>query len=166
MALPCSRSWAPRPDSRSTESPVGIKAAVLMGLAVFSLPELLMQSAHSGAKMINQKIDKTRRSAAQKLAPNTIRTSTVVRSLLAYLVNERWTEPYIIDLRCAEDGMLMAYESDSNAYLRLLCSRDELVRAVLTLAQLVNLTTSERNYLLAGLPSHSPWKTRNQIIQN
>ena len=125
------------------------------GLAVFSLSELLMQSAHSGAKMINQNIEKTRRNVAHKLAPNAIRTSTVVRSLLGYLVNERWTEPYIVHLRCAEDGMLMAYESDSNAYLRLLCSRDELVRALLTLAHLVKLTPSERSYLLAGLPSHS-----------
>jgi hypothetical protein len=105
--------------------------------------------------MINQNIEKTRRSAAHKLAPNEIRTSTVVRSLLGYLVNERWTEPYIVDLRCAEDGMLIAYESDSDTYLRLLCSRDELVRAVLTLAHLVNLTPSERSYLLAGLPSRS-----------
>ena len=105
--------------------------------------------------MINQNIERTRRSAAHKLASNAIRTTTVVRSLLAYLVNERWTEPYIVDLRCAEDGMLMAYESDSDAYLRLLCRRDELVRAVLTLAHLVNLTPSERSYLLAGLPSHS-----------
>ena len=105
--------------------------------------------------MINQNIERTRRSAANKLAPPAIKTSTVVRSLLAYLVNERWTEPYIVDLRCAEDGMLMACESDSNAYLRLLCSRDELIRAVLTLAQRVNLTPSERSYLLAGVPSHS-----------
>ena len=125
------------------------------GLAVCCLSELLMQSAHSGAKMINQNVERTRRSAARRLAPNTIKTSTVVRSLLAYLVNERWTEPYIVDLRCAEDGMLMAYESDSNAYLRLLCGRDELVRAVLTLAHLANLTPSERSYLLAGLPRHS-----------
>jgi N-acetylmuramoyl-L-alanine amidase-like protein len=49
-----------------------------MGLAVFSLSELLMQSARSGAKMINQNVERTRRAAAHKLAPNEIRTSTAL----------------------------------------------------------------------------------------
>lgn len=107
--------------------------------------------------MINQNIERTRRSVTRKLHPRAISTSTVVRSLLGYLLNERWTEPHIIDLRCAEDGMLLAYESLSHGYLRLLCSRDELIRAILVLAQLVELTPSERSFLLAGVPlSQSP----------
>jgi hypothetical protein len=65
--------------------------------------------------MTNQNIERTRRSVARKLNPQTISTSTLVRSLLGYLLDERWTEPHIIDLRCAEDGMLLAYESDSHS---------------------------------------------------
>ena len=106
--------------------------------------------------MINQNIERTRRSVARKLDPEIISTSTLVRSLLGYLVEERWTEPHIIDLRCAEDGMLLAYESQSHGYLRLLCSRDELIRAILILAHLVNLAPGERTYLLAGVPSVEP----------
>jgi hypothetical protein len=106
--------------------------------------------------MINQNIERTRRNAARKLDPHVISTSTLVRSLLGYLVNERWTEPHIIDLRCTEDGMLMAYESQLDGYLRLLCNREELIRAVLVLAHLVNLTPGERSYLLAGVPPSHP----------
>ena len=106
--------------------------------------------------MINQNIEGTRRSVARKLNPQMISTSTLVRSLLGYLLNERWTEPHIIDLRCAEDGMLLAYESNSHGYLRLLCSRDQLIHAILVLAHLVELTPRERTYLLAGVPSAQP----------
>ncbi len=105
------------------------------------------------AKMINQNVEWTRRSVARKLNPQTISTSTLVRSLLGYLLNEHWTEPHIIDLRCAEDGMLLAYESQSDGYLRLLCGRDDLIGAILVLAHLVELTPRERTYLLAGVPS-------------
>lgn len=103
--------------------------------------------------MINQNVERTRRSVAHKLGPNVIRTSTVVRSLIGYLVNERWTEPHIIDLQCADDGMLLAYESDADTYLRLVCNRDELVRALLSLSHLLNLTPAERNYLLSRVPA-------------
>ena len=103
--------------------------------------------------MINQ-IERTRRSAAQKLAPCNVRITTVVRSLLGYLLNEqRWASPYIIDLRCGEDGMLLAYESDSGDYLRMLVKREELVQGVLMLAQIVDLTPGERSYLLSRVPS-------------
>jgi hypothetical protein len=112
--------------------------------------------AKQEAKMTNQNIERTRRSVARKLNPQTISTSTPVRSLLGYLLDERWTEPHIIDLRCAEDGMLLAYESDSHGYLRLLCSRDDLIRAILILAHLVNLMPWERTYLLAGVPLSEP----------
>ena len=81
--------------------------------------------------MINQNIERTRQGLARKLGPDTINTSTFVRSLLGYLLNELWTDPYIIDLRCAEDGMLMAHESNSETYLRLLCRRDDLIHALL-----------------------------------
>ena len=106
--------------------------------------------------MINQNIERTRRNLARKLNPQTISTSTLVRSLLGYLLDEHWTEPHIIDLCCAEDGMLLAYESDSHGYLRLLCSRDDLIRAILILADLVNLMPRERTYLLAGVPLPEP----------
>jgi hypothetical protein len=105
------------------------------------------------AKMNKENIEITRRSVARKLDPDAFNTSTFVRSLLGYLVNERWTQPYIVDLRCSNDGMLMAYESESGTYLRLLCRRRDLIRAVLALADMVNLTPRERSYLLAGVPS-------------
>ena len=76
-------------------------------------------------KMINQNVEQTRRSIARKLGPELLTTSTFVRSLLGYLLKEHWTEPHIIDLHCNEEGMLLAYESHLDGYLRLLCSRDE-----------------------------------------
>jgi hypothetical protein len=112
--------------------------------------------AKQEAKMINQNIEGTRRSVARKLNPQMISTSTLVRSLLGYLLNERWTEPHIIDLRCAGDEMLLAYESNSHGYLRLLCSRNQLIHAILVFAHLVELTPRERTYLLAGVPSAQP----------
>ena len=138
----------------------------------FFIVHVLMQRRISNIRriMINQNVERMRRSVAHRLGPGVIRTSTVVRSLIAYLVNERWTEPHIVDLRCADDGMLLAYESDANTYLRLLCNRDELIRAVLTLAHLVDLTPAERNYLLSGVPSqHSakptPMKEFDDLIK-
>jgi hypothetical protein len=104
------------------------------------------------AKMINPNAERTRRSAAIKLSPCTFRTTTVVRSLLAYLLNERWTDPHLIDVRCGDDGMLVGFESDSDDYLRLLVRRDDLVRAVLVLTHLAALRPSERTYLLDRVP--------------
>jgi hypothetical protein len=40
--------------------------------------------------------------------------------------------------------------------LRLLCSRDDLIGAIVVLAHLVDLTPRERPYLLAGVPSAQP----------
>jgi hypothetical protein len=103
--------------------------------------------------MINPNAERTRRSVVCKLHPRSFRTTTVVRSLLAYLVSERWTDPYLLDLQCGEDGMLLGFESDSSDYLRLLCRRDDLVRAVLVLTHLAALRPSERTYLLNRVPS-------------
>lgn len=143
-----------REISLNNKSSVGSKAAVLMDRRFF-IVHVLMQPAINNIRriMINQNFERVRRSVAHKLGPDVIRTSTVVRSLIAYLVNERWTKPHIVDLRCADDGMLLAYESDADTYLRLVCNRDELIRAVLTLSYLVDLTPAERNYLLSGVPS-------------
>jgi hypothetical protein len=102
--------------------------------------------------MINPNAERTRSSLVCKLHPSNFRTTTVVRSLLAYLVNERWTQPYLVDVQCGEDGMLLGYESNSEDYLRLLISRDELVRAVLILAQIADLKPCERTYLLDRVP--------------
>jgi hypothetical protein len=108
--------------------------------------------------MINQNIERTRRSVVRKLNPEAVSTSTIIRSLLAYLLNERWTEPHILDLRCADDGMLLAHESQTRGYFRLICSRDQLIRAVLMLAHVANLTPAERAYLLKRVPENTQQK--------
>ena len=109
-----------------------------------------------GKKMINPSAEKTRRSAMRKLHPHNFTTTTVVRSLLAYLVDERWTDPYFIDVKCGEDGVLRAFESCLDDYLRLLISREELVRAVLVLTERARLTPRERSYLLGRIPLPEP----------
>jgi hypothetical protein len=109
---------------------------------------------------MNPNLEITRRSAARKLHPDRIGTSTFVRSLLGYLVSERWTYPHFTDLRCAEDGMLCANESESEGYARLLCSRNDLVRAILVIAVIADLTPSERSYLLARIPEGASAKNR------
>ena len=111
--------------------------------------------------MNNQNLETTRRRAVQKLHPSVIGTSTFVRSLLGYLLNEVWTDPPILHLRCEADGMLLAYEPDSGAHLRVLCSRDELIRAVLHLACSQDLTPAERTYLLLRVPARSRKKISN-----
>ena len=111
--------------------------------------------------MTNQNLETTRRSAARKLHPSTITTSTFVSSLLAYLLCEKWTDPYIIDLRCGIGDALVAYESNSNTHLRVLCSRDELIKAVLHLACSQHLTPAERTYLLLRVPPRSRNKISN-----
>ena len=111
--------------------------------------------ATKGGKMTNQNLETTRRSAARKLHPSVIGTSTFVRSLLGCLLGEVWTDPPILDLRCGSDGMLLAYEPDSTTHLRVLCSRNELIRAVLYLAYSVDLTAAERTYLLLRVPPRS-----------
>lgn len=108
--------------------------------------------------MTNRSVETTRLGAARKLHPYAIRTSTFVRSLLAYLLAERWTYPFIIDLKCDDDGMLLAQESDSTAHLRVLCRRHDLIQAVLYLAHLVELTPAERTYLLWRVPSETEGK--------
>lgn len=102
--------------------------------------------------MTNKNIETTRRSAVRKLHPNIINTSTSVRSLLGYLLRECWTEPFLIGLQCGRDGMLNGWESNNPVCLRLLCSRDHLIHAVLVLAQIAELTPAERTYLLTRVP--------------
>jgi hypothetical protein len=75
-----------------------------------------------------------------------------VRSLLGYLLEEAWTFPKILYLACQRDGMLLAWKSDSNSYLRLLCSRKDLISAILVLSDMVSLTPRERTYLLSRVP--------------
>lgn len=53
---------------------------------------------------MNQNIEMARRGAAKKLGPEAINTSSFVRSLLGYLVDEKWTIPYIVHLRAALDA--------------------------------------------------------------
>jgi hypothetical protein len=104
------------------------------------------------AKMQNENIERARRSVARKLSPDAISTSTVVQSLLAYLVGERWTYPYILSLACSPDGALCAWESESDGYRRLICKRSDLIKAILQLASMTDLTPRERALLLSEVP--------------
>jgi hypothetical protein len=94
--------------------------------------------------------------AAAKLHPSEIHTSTFLRSILGYLVYEVWTEPHITKLICQRDGELLACESDNDGFLKVLCTRQSLVRAILTLSHLRELSPRERSYLLERIPA--PWK--------
>jgi len=100
--------------------------------------------------MINENIERARRSAACKLEP--ISTSTVVRSIIAYLLGEQWTYPYIVSLACAQDGLLFAWETESDGYRRLLCRRHDLIKAILQMAEIVELSPRERALLLSEVP--------------
>lgn len=100
--------------------------------------------------MTNENAERARRSVARKLDP--ISTSTFVRSLIAYLVGERWTYPYIESLGCAPDGFLYAQESETDGYRRLICRRADLIRTILHLALMAELTPGERSLLLSEVP--------------
>jgi hypothetical protein len=104
------------------------------------------------AKMNQQGVENARRSAAAKLHPSNIHTSTFVQSLIAYLVGDVWTEPHIAELVCLRNGDLLARENGCTAFLRILCTRRALVRAVLALSHMVELTPRERTYLLQRIP--------------
>ena len=102
--------------------------------------------------MTNDNVERARRSAARKLNPDAVSTSTTVRALIAHLLQQRWTYPYILALACAPDGTLFAWESESDGFRRLLCSRRDVIRAVLQLAHIVDLTPRERAVLLSEVP--------------
>ena len=104
------------------------------------------------AKMNQQGIEIARRSAAAKLHPSNIHTSTFVRSLIAYLVEEIWTDPHIAELVCLRNGDLLAREHGESVFLRTLCTRRALVRAVITLSANLELSPRERSYLLQRIP--------------
>ncbi len=110
------------------------------------------------AKMNQQGVEIARRSAAAKLHPSNIHTSTFVQSLIAYLVGEAWTEPHIAELVCLGNGDLLAREDGQTGFLRILCTRRALVRAVLALSHMLEVTPRERSYLLQRIPS--PKKAR------
>lgn len=100
--------------------------------------------------MTNKNVERVRRCVTRKLNP--ISTSTVVRSLVAYLLGEQWTYPYILSLACAPDGALFAWESESDGYRRLICKRRDVIQAILQLANMANLTPRERTVLLSEVP--------------
>lgn len=108
--------------------------------------------------MNQQSIEIARRSAAAKLHPSNIHTSTFVRSLIGYLVGEIWTQPHIAELVCLRNGELLAREEGYTGFLRILCTRRNFVCAVLALAHTLELSPRERSYLLQRIPL--PEKTR------
>ena len=102
--------------------------------------------------MTNQNVERARRSAARKLNPDAISTSTPMRALIAYLIGEQWTYPYILSLACAPDGSMFAWESECDGYRRLICKRSDLIQAILQLASIGDLTPAERTLLLSEVP--------------
>lgn len=102
--------------------------------------------------MNQQGVETARRSAAAKLHPSNIHTSTFVRSLIAYLVGEIWTELHIAELVCLPNGDLLAREHGDTGFLRILCTHRALVRAVVALSHSLELTPKERSYLLQRIP--------------
>jgi hypothetical protein len=112
----------------------------------------MMMRPREAKIMTNENVERARRSAARKLDPDVVSTSTIVRALIAHLLHERWTYPYILALACAPDGTLFAWESESDGYRRLLCKRRDVIRAILQLAELVDLTPRERTVLLSEVP--------------
>jgi hypothetical protein len=102
--------------------------------------------------MSNENVERARRSAARKLNPDVVSTSTVVCALIGHLLHQRWTYPYILSLACDRDGTLFAWESESDGHRRLIIRRRDLICAILRLAEMVDLTPRERTVLLSEVP--------------
>jgi len=99
-----------------------------------------------------QSLETTRRSAAAKLHPEVLTTTTFVRSILGYLVGEIWTEPYLSGLACDADGYLYVREDGNPFFGRVLCTRLALIQTILQLTHAVELSPRERTYLLQKIP--------------
>lgn len=102
--------------------------------------------------MSQQNLETARRNAAAKLHPSALTTSTFIRSILGYLVDEVWTDPLVTGLAFDPDGDLYVQENGNPFYGRVLCTRSVLISAVLQLSQAAGLSPRERTYLLQKLP--------------
>jgi len=101
--------------------------------------------------MNQQRLDAIRRSAAAKL--ERVLTSAFLYSLFGYLVGERWSDPPVLELACDSDDNLCVRESGLPFLGQTLCPRSAFVRAVLDVAEQVNLTPAERAHVLQRIPA-------------
>jgi len=101
--------------------------------------------------MDQQNPERIRRSAAAKL--ENVLTSTFLYSLFGYLVGETWSDPPVLELACDSNDDLCVRESALPFFGQTLCPRSAFVKAVLDVAELVDLTPSERAYLLHRIPA-------------
>jgi hypothetical protein len=112
------------------------------------------QMRRLGGKHMNREgAENARLRAAAKLHPSEIHTSTFLRSILGYLVHEVWTDPRIYELICHRNGELLARESDSEGFMKVLCTADRWSSQFLVLAHLRGLSPREHRYLLVRIPT-------------
>ncbi len=104
------------------------------------------------AKLNQNDSEHTRRSAAAKLHPNALRTSTFICSILAHLLDEQWTDPPITSIDVDRGGYLIVADANSETSLRTLCTLRALRKGIVELAHVATLTARERMYLLTRLP--------------
>lgn len=92
-----------------------------------------------------------RASIAQKLHPSRVRVSPQFSALLAYLLEEAWTTPHILELSVTVEGLLSIWTSDGNNALQ--GTLPDLERNIRGVAEVAELTREELDWLLAQIPT-------------
>jgi hypothetical protein len=88
-----------------------------------------------------------RDSIAEKLHPNRVRVSGKFTAILAYLLDEEWTDPPIKHLTITSDGILL--DSSSGFANEILGDIGDLRRNIIGVGEVAGLTPAETAWLLA-----------------
>lgn len=92
-----------------------------------------------------------RSSVLEKLHPNRIQLSAKFRALLGYLLDERWTNPYIVTLDITSDGFMNVWTSDGQNGIE--GGVGDLDRNIRGVAEVAGLTAEETAWLENQVPA-------------
>jgi hypothetical protein len=93
----------------------------------------------------------THEAVVEKLSPNRVKVSGKFTALLAFLLDQSWTEPEITALTITSDGILI--DSSSGLANDILGDVGDLERNIRGVAEVAELTAAETRWLLARIPA-------------
>ena len=85
---------------------------------------------------------------ADKLAPTRVRTSGKFTAILAFILDEEWTDPAITEMCCTSDGMLLAANTDDPLMDDFIGDVEHLERNLRGVSDVAGLTAAEKKELL------------------
>ena len=91
---------------------------------------------------------------SDQLNPSKVKVSDKFTAVLAYILDEKWTDPTIIGLTVLGDGLVMIAHDDDPFDNHILGHKSDLIRNLRGVAEAVDMTPEDTRLLLLAAESH------------